>query len=252
MNRMRMALVGLVLALGLAAVPLTHSTFAAHPGHGKAGNGAIAPKTATLKGNRVVTYIASVVGVTPTVLRADIKAGQTLFQIAGNKFASADALATALLAPVKTKLNQAAAGNKLSTTQAGTLYTRVHTAVAKLVVTPHPALRAVVAAVHGARGRLGLLTALTTACNTNATALKTAITTGGKTLLAICQGTNASVTQSGLVSTLLATLKTRLDRAVTAKTITTTQESTRLTRAQARLTTLVTTPIPAGGLHLHK
>jgi hypothetical protein len=100
--------------------------------------------------------------------------------------------------------------------------------------------------------RLWLLKTFTTACNTNATALKTAIATGGKTLLAICQGTNASVTQSSLVSTLLAALKTKLDRAVTAKALTTTQESTRLTQAQARLTTLVTTSIPAGGLHLHK
>jgi len=97
-----------------------------------------------------------------------------------------------------------------------------------------------------------LLKVLTTACNTNATALKTAIMTGGKTLLAICQTTNASVTQSGLVSALLAALKTKLDRAVTAKTLTTTQESARLTQAQARLTTLVTTPIPVGGIRLHK
>jgi hypothetical protein len=257
MNRMRMTLVGLMLALTVAAVPLAQSAFAAHSGRAKANHGAAGAKATTLKvttvkRSGVVAYVASVVGVTPTVLHADLKAGQTLLQIAGTKFASADALATALLAPVKTRLNQAAAGNKLSATQASTLYTRVHTAAAKLVVTPHPALRAVVAAVHGARGRLGLLKVLTTACNTNATALKTAITTGGKTLLAICQATNASVTQSGLVSTLLASLKTRLDRAVTAKTITTTQESTRLTRAQARLTTLVTTPIPAGGLHLHK
>jgi hypothetical protein len=263
MNRLRMTLVGLTLALGLAAVPLAHSAFAAHSGGSKAKHGAVVTKTTTqqataLKGNGVVAYVASALGVTPTVLQADLKVGQTLLQIAGSKYASADALATALLAPVKTNLDQATSSNKLSATQAGALYTQAHTAVAKLVVTPHPALGAVFAAVHGARGqhgagaRFGLLTVLTTACNTNATALNAAITTGGKTLLAICQATNSSVTQTSLVSTLLASMKTKLDQAVSAKTITAAQESTALTQAQAYLTNLVTTPIPAGGLHLHK
>lgn len=258
MNRMRMTLVGIALAFGLTAVPLTHSAFAAHPGHGKAPNGALAPNTANPKQQGGVAYIASVLGVTPAVLQADLKAGQTLLQIAGSKYPSADALATALLAPIKTKLDQSASANKLSATQASTIYTKAHDAVAKLVVTPHPALGAVFSAMHGAHAkqgagtRLGLLTVLTTACNTNATALKAAITTGGKTLLAICQATNPSVTQSGLVSTLLASLKTRLDQAVTAKTLTPAQESTRLAQEQTFLNTLVTTPIPAGGLHLHK
>jgi hypothetical protein len=39
---------------------------------------------------------------------------------------------------------------------------------------------------------------------------------------------------------------------VAAKTITSAQESTLLTKQQAYLTTLVTTTIPAGGLHGHK
>jgi hypothetical protein len=203
-------------------------------------------------------YVASVLGVTPAVLQADLQAGQTLLQIAGSKYASADDLATALLAPLKTKLDTATSSNKLTATQASTLYTQAHAAVAKLVVTPHPALGKIFAGTRGARGAhkagglSGLLTTLTTACNTNATALKAAITTGGKSLLAICQATNPSVTQSGLVSTLLAALKTKLDKAVAAKTVTAAQESTMLAKAQAYLTTLVTTPIPAGGLHQHK
>jgi hypothetical protein len=203
-------------------------------------------------------YVASVLGVTPAVLQANLQAGQTLLQIAGSKYASADDLATALLAPLKTKLDKATSSNTLSATQASTLYTQAHAAVAKLVVTPHPALGKIFAGTRGARGAhkagglSGLLTTLTTACNTNATALKAAITTGGKSLLAICQATNPSVTQSGLVSTLLAALKTKLDKAVAAKTVTAAQESTMLAKAQAYLTTLVTTPIPAGGLHQHK
>jgi hypothetical protein len=258
MNRIRMALLGLILALGLTSVPLAHSAFAAHKGVTKLTAQAGTTKTPGNRGNRILTYVASVVGVTPTVLQADLQAGQTLLQIAGSKYASADALATALLAPVKTQLDKAASSAKLSATQASTLYTQAHTAVAKLVVTPHPALGLILAGSHragaqnGVRGKSGLLTTLVTACNTNATALNAAITTGGKTLLAICQATNPSVTQSSLVSALLAATKTKLDKAVAAKTITSTQESTLLTKEQAYLTTLVTTTIPAGGLHLHK
>lgn len=258
MNRMRMALIGLMLALGLASVPLAHSAFAARSGGTKVTNRATRTRTAGHLGNGIVTYVAAVVGVTPTVLQADLKAGQTLLQIAGSKYASADDLATALLAPVKTKLDKATSSNKLSATQATTLYTQVHNAVATLVVTPHPALGAIIGRMHGMHahrgaGRLSvLLTTLTTACNTNATALKTAITTGGKSLLAICQTTNPSVTQVGLVSTLLATMKTKLDKAVTAQKITSAQESTMLTKAQTYLTVLVTMTIPAGGLPFHR
>jgi hypothetical protein len=258
MNRMRMALVGLILALGLASVPLAHSAFAAQSGGTKAKTQVAGTIATAHRGNGMLTYVASVLGVTPAVLQADLQAGQTLLQIAGSKYASADDLATALLAPVKTKLDKATSSNKLSATQAGTLYTQAHAAVATLVVTPHPALGAIYAGVHGARvqhgagGLFGLLTTLTTACNTNATALKAAITAGGKSLLAICQATNPSITQSGLVSTLLASMKTKLDKAITAKTVTAAQESTMLAKAQAYLTTLVTTPIPVGGLHLHK
>lgn len=265
MNRIRMALLGLILALGLTSVPLAHSALAAHKGGTRLTTQAGSPtsKTPGNRGNSVLTYVASVVGVTPTVLQADLQAGQTLLQIAGSKYASADALATALLAPVKTKLDQATSSAKLSATQANTLYTQTHATVAKLVVTPHPSLGLILAGAHaagahatgahqGVRGKSGLLTTLVTACNTNATALNAAITTGGKTLLAICQATNPGVTQSGLVSTLLASIKAKLDKAVAAKTITSAQESTLLTKQQAYLTTLVNMTIPAGGLHGHK
>lgn len=256
MNRMRVMIVGLLLALGLAATPLAHSAFAQRGG----------PKikvnangtTSGPKSNGVLTFVASVVGVTPSVLQADLKAGQTLLQIAGSKYASADDLATALLAPVKTKLDSATTTNKLSATQANSLYTRAHTAVAKLVVTPHPALGAVFAAVHGTQGqhgvggRFSVMATLVTACHTSASALKAAIATGGNTLLAICQATNPAVTQSSLVSALLAPMKTKLDGAVTARTMTSAQESARLTQAETFLNTLITTPIPAGGPRHHK
>jgi hypothetical protein len=261
MNRIRMALLGLILALGLVSVPLAHSALAAHKGGTKLTTQAGTPKAPSNRGAGLAAYVASVLGVTPAVLQTDLQAGQTLLQIAGSKYASADALATALLAPVKTKLDQAAGSNKLSATQASTLYTQAHAAVAKLVVTPHPALGVLFAGLRGTKaqrtghvagGQAGLVTTLTTACNTNATALKAAITAGGKSLLAICQATNPSVTQSSLVSTLLASMKTKLDKAVAAKTMTATQESAALSKAQTYLTTLVTTPIPAGGLHGHK
>lgn len=255
MNRIRMALVGLMLALGLVSAPLAHSALAAHKGGAKLAPRAGGPRTSTPRTHGIPAYVASVLGVTPAVLQADLKAGQTLLQIAGSKYANADALATALLAPLKSKLATAIGRTGLSATQANALYTKAHARVAQLVVTPHPALGALLAGIHGpnaqhaAHGKAGLLATLTAACNTNATALKAAVTTGGKTLLAICQATNPSVTQSSLVSALLAPTQTRLNQAVAAKTITAAQASTMLTKVQAHLTTLITTTIPAGGLH---
>lgn len=253
MNRMRMTLLGLILALGLASLPLAHSALAARSGGTKTTAGTL---HAARAGKSVVAYVASVLGVTPAVLQADLKAGQTLLQIGSGKFSSADALATALLAPVKAKLDAATTDKKLSATGAGAMYAKAHAAVATLVVTPHPALGTILAGAHGVRAHgagaaSGLLSTLTIACNTNAATLKAAVAVGGKSLLQICQTTNPSATASGLVSALLNAMKSRLDKAVTAKKITTAQESATLTQVQAYLTTLVTTPIPAGGLHLH-
>lgn len=84
------------------------------------------------------TFVASVEGVTPDVLQQDLAAGQTLLQIAGNKYASAGDLATALLVNLKTKLGYAVTAGKLTSAQADAIYAQSHDAYTQLVVTPHP------------------------------------------------------------------------------------------------------------------
>ncbi|HEX6510613.1 MAG TPA: hypothetical protein VF221_23540 [Chloroflexota bacterium] len=255
MKRMQIALIGLVLALGALALTPGRSAVAARS------------TQATPTGQRGaagLAYVASVVGVTPAVLQQDLQAGKTLLQIAGSKYASADDLATALLAPVKTALDKAAGANKLSPTQENTVYTRLHARVATLVVTPHPALGALMGVGHGAKGtkpsttsgshllggiRGGLLTTLVTTCKTTPAALQVAVHAGGKSPLAICQATNPSVTQASLVAALSGAIKTKLDKAVAAKQLTATQESSTLSGLQSYLNTWVTTPITARGSH---
>jgi hypothetical protein len=249
MHRTKHARMAAVLAAGLLGLSLAGSAFAAKSGQSgpqPAGHG------------KVINYIASVEGVTPAVLKQDLKQGKTLLQIAGSKYASADALATALLAPLKTRLDTAVKNHRLTASQETTLYARLHTRVAKLVVTPHP-LRQLRSALKGgaAGGRLGhlkskLFQTMATACGTTPAALRTAFQAGGKTPLAICQATKATVTQSSLVSALMSAIKTRIEARAKALglSLSQAQEQQILAGIQTGLNVWVTTPIPAGGSHL--
>jgi len=234
MKRMKMMLIALGLGGVLVGVPLT--ALAASPGSGGASTGRAAG---------VIRYIASVEGVSPTVLRQDLKAGETLLQIAGSKYASADDLATALLARFKTKIRTAVAAGRVSAGQAQTTYNRMHARVAQLVVTPHPKLGTLKGgkAVHGLRRTL--LQTFASTCNTTSTALKAAVQAGGQTPLAICQATNSAITQDALVSALMSGIKSTLDAAATSHPRLAQHESQILGRIQNRLNTWVTTPIPA-------
>lgn len=117
------------LAAALLVVSLGGRSFAAHP-----------HQTAVASQGRaqVVKYIASVEGVTPADLKQGLKSGKTLLQIAGTKYRSAGDLTTALLAPVKARMDKAVTNKMLTAEMESTLYTYVHDWTAKLVVTPHP------------------------------------------------------------------------------------------------------------------
>jgi hypothetical protein len=244
MNRAKKALAAAIFLGGLMSLPFGASVFAA---------GSVKTGSTLQRHAQLLTYVASVEGVTPAVLQQDLAAGQTLLQIAGNKYASAGDLATALLSRFKTRMDAAVSSNKLTASQENTLYTQLHSRVATLVVTPHPTLRMLFAGQHKAAGARvggmmsGVLNTMVATCNTTAAALKTAFQAGGKTPLAICQATNPGETQAGLVTALMGAVKTKLDAAVNAKTITAAQESQLLTRAQTHFNKWVTTTIPVGG-----
>lgn len=101
------------------------------------------------------TYVASVVGVTPTVLQRDLAAGKTVLQIAGGKYASANDLATALLANLKMKLDFGVSHGGLTRAQATAIYNQMHTAYARLVVTPHPPMASDPGMQTGCKGPSG-------------------------------------------------------------------------------------------------
>jgi hypothetical protein len=186
--------------------------------------------------------------VTPTVLRQDLKAGETLLQIAGGKYASADDLATALLARFKTKMRKAVVSGRVSAGQAQATYDRMHARVAQLVVTPHPKLGMLKGGTSGKQVRAlrrTLLQTFASTCNTTAAALKAAVQAGGQTPLAICQATNSAITQDALVSALMSAIKSTLDAAATSHPRLAQHESQILGRIQNRLNTWVTTPIPS-------
>jgi hypothetical protein len=210
--------------------------------------------------------IAAVEGVTPRVLQQDLQAGQTLLQIAvaahSAHASSAQALAAALLAPAKSRLDQAVAAGRVTQAQETQRYSAMLSRVTILVTTPHPRLFGGLGNHGGLQGNVGasgqglhshgmltrgpLLSTLATTCQTTAAALTAAIHTGGKSILAICQATNSSVQQATLVNALLTSYKARLDTGVTAGRISASQESQLLTAMKTRFETLVSTPLPAG------
>jgi hypothetical protein len=242
------ALFTFVLAGGLVVLPLSGVVHAA-PASG-------VPAAKVREGGSqirlTVESVARVLGIAPATLQQDLQAGQTILQIAGSKYSSAQDLATALLAGAKTKLDQAVAAGNLTSSQEDQAYQVALTATETLVTTPHPDL-----ASGGRPGspdelgmlfKLDLLSTLATDCSTTNAALTAAFQAGGKSVLAICQATNPSATAAGLASDLTAAAKTRLDAAVGAGQVTAAQESQILSDIQANLTTWLTTPLGAGGI----
>lgn len=132
MRSLSRTLVGLAVAGGLLILPITQSTYAASSSthHG------MMPQR--------LSAIAAVEGVTVSVLQQDLKAGQTLLHIAqdahSTSASSAHSLAIALLAPTKTRLDQAVTAHHLTQAQENQRYTALLARWTTLVTTPHPQL----------------------------------------------------------------------------------------------------------------
>jgi hypothetical protein len=246
-------LASLALAGSLLILPVTQITHAA-----PSQPGAAATQRARLPLS--LAYVASVEGVTPQVLRQDLQAGQTLLQIAqaahSQYASSAQTLATALLKPVKSRLDNAVSAHRITQAQENQRYAALLNRVTTLVTTAHP--QQVLGQSNGhpapsggmaqGLGKIGLravLAPLAITCHTTPAALQTAIRAGGKSLLAICQSTNSSIQKDDLVNALISLLKTRLDAAVKAGHLSSSQESQILAALPARLAALITTPLPA-------
>jgi hypothetical protein len=234
MNKLHKGLI--VVALGAILMGVSASVLAAAAPSAK-----VHPKA--LQRGQIVNRIAAVEGVTPAVLRQDLQAGQTLLQVAGAKYASADDLATALLAAFQNALNTSARASKLTASQKAALYARLHARVSQIVVTPHPKLRMLVGGAGGARS--SLVATLAATCNSTAAALQAAFKAGGQSPLAICQATNPAATQASLVTALAKTLRAKIAKHAKAIGLLTAQQKRQiLQRILARLASWVTTPLP--------
>lgn len=178
--------------------------------------------------NAAVTYL----GLDRATIVADLKAGQSLAQIATAQQKSADGLVAALLAPAKLRLDAAVAAGRLTSARETAILSRLQTILTTVVnrtATPthsqrvhvHPEL-----ILHATTSYLGL-------------DLRTIVADlrQGKTLadIAVAQGKTAN----GLVSAVVASVKAKLDAQVAAGRITAQQETEFLARLQTTVQSFV-------------
>lgn len=248
MRTITRTLAGIALTTGLALIPAARITHAAAP---PVRLTACAPQGQIQIPAPDVASVASVVGVTPQVLQQDLASGQTILQVAGGRFASADDLATALLADVKTKLDHAAAAGALTAAQEAAIYAQAHSAYAQLVATPHPALQADAAGAPDARkaaGGGGVAKAVVALPDADFVASVVGVTpqvlqqdlASGRTLVQIAGNRYASA--SDLATALLVNMKTKLDRVVADGKMTSDQENAIYAQAHSAYVRLVSTP----------
>ena len=171
--------------------------------------------------------LAQVEGVIPQVLLQDLRQGETLLQIAHGTYSSAGALAVALLAPAKGRLDAVAANGTITTTQENLIYGRLLAGATTLVATPHP-LQAILMS-GGVKIRAAVtrsLDAVASACTTTPATFISTLRAGGTTVLAACQKTNPQETKAQLTTTIFAPIQARLSSATAVGLITPSQEAT--------------------------
>lgn len=217
--------VACLLAAGGGAAAWAHGGNGPEHGKARAVRAAVDPRHGP--GLHVV---ADYLGLTPAQLRADLKSGKTLAQIAdATPGKSAAGLIRALTDLAKSKLDKAVAAGKLTADQEQAILGRLGPFVTAVVnggkhaVTKLPH-RALVPGLKEALDYLGLTPAQILADLAS-----------GETLAQIADSTPGK-SADGLIQTLTSAAKARLDKAVAAGKLTSDQEQALL----GRLTTLVT------------
>jgi hypothetical protein len=199
-----------------------HQSVAQLKAHGRA--------SATHHGSVVAAAVAYL-QLDRATIAADLKAGQSLAQIATAQGKTADGLVAALLAPAKLRLDAAVAAGRLTSDQETAFLAKLQTAVTAIVnhaSTPHvvPVRVSTASILKPALNYLGL----------DFRALVTQLRSG-KTLaqVAVAQGKTAA----GLVDAVVASVKAQLDARVTAGKLTAAQETTFLATLQTNVAKLV-------------
>jgi hypothetical protein len=193
------------------------------------------PAAAKVGRGGVVQAVTSYLGLTPQQLRADLRAGQTLAQIAAAQHKTVGGLEQAITSAVKARLDKAVSAGKISSTQRQTLLNRLQSRLDTLVNSPHPLRAALGARAHALRAR-GIVAAVAGYLGVTAQQLKTELM-GGKTLAQVA--TEHGKTVAGLEQAITSAVKARLDRAVAAGLITSTREEAILSRLASHLDAIV-------------
>ncbi len=176
--------------------------------------------------------LAKQLGIDAATLQQDLQEGETVLQIAGSRYGSAAALATALLIPVKAKLDYAVAVGALSADQAGRQYAALLSGAETMVVTPHPQFTSTAGArfdaaagkeagTHQAMSELiaakqAAGNAIAASCDTTTDAFYGALQAGGQTPLAVCQRTNPVATVDSISAAIDTALTNQLNADVAA------------------------------------
>ncbi|HZO62823.1 MAG TPA: hypothetical protein VFB35_07565 [Gaiellaceae bacterium] len=179
--------------------------------------------------------IASYLGLTPAQLREQLRTGRTLAQIAVAQGRTVAGLEDAIYADIESHLDRAVANGRLTAGQEATLLARLKTRLDDIVDRSRPALGARVARprlVAGAAAYIGITPAQ----------LRTELR-AGKSLTQVAA--DHGKTAAGLKSAILAAVKARLDKAVSAKRLTAAREAAILDRLSAHLDDVVARTAPA-------
>jgi len=183
-------------------------------------------------GGSVVSAASTYLQLDKSAILADLKAGQSLAQIATAQGKTADGLVSALLAPAKLKLDAAVAAGKLTSDREATLLSKLQAVATNLVNKTLPAKKARPMHVDPAAILQPALAYLQLDLRAVVAQLRT-----GKTLadIAVAQGKTAQ----GLVDAIVAAVKTRLDAQVAAGKLTSAQETSFLATLQTNVAKFV-------------
>jgi uncharacterized coiled-coil protein SlyX len=94
-----------------------------------------------LRGPRLGAAVTTYLGITPAQLRSELQAGRSLAQIATAHGKTAAGLKTAILAAVRTRLDKAVAGGRLTAAQEKTILDRLSSHLDRLLDRAHAAAR---------------------------------------------------------------------------------------------------------------
>ena len=179
----------------------------------------------------IVSAVTGYLGLTAQQLRADLRSGETLAQVATVQGKPVSGLEQAIEAAVKSRLDQAVAAGKITSQREELIVSRLPARFDKLVNSGHPR-----ALIRVALLRRGLIRVSAAYLGLTSQTLRSELR-AGKTLAQVA--TEKGKTAVGLEQAVETAAKTRLDKAVSNGRITSQREQLILSRLRARLDKLV-------------